>query len=360
MSAVAKLNILDTPLTNRLRVVAPEPFAFQNISDAKPAPRDETVQGLFACGDVIALVGTPGSGKTSLAVHLSTCVTSGAVFFGRLVRSGPVVYFAAEAPASVITRSQLAKAKGSPETQLPFYVVTEAPLIGDPEQNSIDEARIVATIKAIESNEGAHIRLVILDTLSSCLGTGDENSDGMVTLVNAARRIANTTNVALLVVHHPSKSDSAGLRGHGSLQGACDLILTSSTDEVSKIRTATVVKSRHGESGLELAYKLEPVEIEALDSFGLKQTSIVLDQAGDFKQAKKRPKGAAQQRLLEELERQYRTGQTGWSEAEIRQAMHHLGMHRNSAARCITSLQVSGYLCGSNARLNLRYPPEKS
>jgi RecA-family ATPase len=353
------VSILDKPLT-AVRRAEPEPFVVQNISEAEPQPRDETVQGLIASGDVIALVGTPGSGKTSLAVHLATCVTAGAVFFGRLVRAGPVIYFAAEAPASVITRGQLTKAKRSPDRRLPFYVVTDAPLIGDPAWTAHHEARMIATIKAVAADEGEPIRLVILDTLSSCLGTGDENGDGMVALVNAARRIANSTLVAVMVVHHPSKSDAAGLRGHGSLQGACDLILTSSTDEMSKIRTATVVKSRHGESGLELTYKLEPIEIPQLDSFGAKQTSIVLDPMDNFKAVKKRPKGAAQQRLLDELERRHRTGETGWSEAEIRQALHHLGMHRNSASRVITSLQVSGYICGSSAHLTLRYPPEKS
>lgn len=352
-------NILDKPLTN-VRPLKVEPFNAVNISEADPEPRDETVQGLFASGDVVALVGTPGSGKTALAVYLSTCVTSGAVFFGRLVRPGPVVYFAAEAPASVITRSQLMKARMSADTRLPFYVVSDAPLIGDPGAGPLDEARIIETIKAKATDEGEPVRLIVLDTLASCLGTGDENGDGMVALVNAARRIANQTRVAVIVIHHPSKSDAAGLRGHGSLQGACDLILSSSTDEVSGIRTSIVTKSRHGESGLELAYKLEKVELPTLDSFGVRQTSVVLEPAGNFKAARKRPKGASQQRLLDELERRYRTGETGWSEATVRQAMHHIGMHRNSASRSIASLQVSGYLVGSSANLTLRYPPEKS
>jgi len=346
---------------DKLRVVKaePEPFDAVNISEAEAQPRDETVQGLIASGDVVALVGTPGSGKTSRAVHLSVCVSAGAVFFGRLVRGGPVVYFGAEAPTSVITRAQLAKEKHSPNARLPFYVVQSAPLIGDPGWTAIDEARIVATIKAKATDEGEPVRLVILDTLSSCLGVGDENGEGMVALVNAARRIASNTKVAVLVVHHPSKSDSAGLRGHGSLQGACDLILTSSTDDFTKIRTATVIKSRHGESGLELTYKLEPVEINAVDSFGCKQSSIVLVQMDDFKPTRKRPKGIAQQKMLDELERRHRTGETAWSEAGIREAAVSIGLHRNTVPKVISALTIAGYLYGSAAQLTLRFPPEK-
>lgn len=359
-------NILDKPIPLRPVQKAqpaqqePEPFDSVNISEADPEPRDETVQGLIANGDVVALVGTPGSGKTALAVHLATVVSAGAVFFGRLVRSGPVLYFAAEAPTSVITRGQLSKFRISPDARLPFRIVSAAPLIGDPNQSAWDEARIIATIKAFATDEGEPVRIVIFDTLASCLGIGDENGEGMVTLVNAARRIANATLVAAVFVHHPSKADAAGLRGHGSLQGACDLILSSSIDEVSKISTATVVKSRHGESGLQLAYKLEPVELEKLDSFGCRQTSVVLDPATGMTQARRRPKGVAQQRLLDELERRFRTGETSWSEAKIREALHQLGMHRNSASRSITALQVSGYLMGYVGNLTLRYPPEKS
>lgn len=352
-------NILDKPLSAVRRPVEVAPYDAVNISEAEPQPRDETVQGLIANGDVIAIVGTPGAGKTALAVHLMTCITSGKLFFGRLVRPGPVLYFAAEAPDSVITRSQLAKARQSPEKRLAFYVVKEAPLIGDPTHSAMSEAKIVATIKAKAADEGEPVRVVVLDTLASCLGMGDENSDGMVALVNAARRIASTTLVAVILIHHPSKADAAGLRGHGSLQGACDLIISSAGDELTKICTATVIKSRHSESGLQLAYKLEPVEIDKLDSFGLCQTTVILDPITDFKQAKKRPKGAAQQRLLDDLERRYRTGETHWTEASIRQAMHHLGMHRNSSSRAITSLQLSGYLTGSPSSLTLRYPPEK-
>ena len=365
MNAVT--NVLDKPPTAVVRPLKgngiaqePEPFDAVNISEAEAEPRDETVQGLIANGDVIALVGTPGSGKTALAVYLSTMVTCGAVFFGKLVRPGPVVYFAAEAPASVITRSKLAKAKVSPDKRLPFYVVSTAPLIGDPGHTAMDEARIIATIKAKSTDEGEPVRLVILDTLASCLGIGDENGDGMVALVNAARRIANATLVAVIVVHHPSKADASGLRGHGSLQGACDLILSSSKDEATRICTATVVKSRHGESGLALSYKLEPVELQTLDSFGCKQTSVVLDPVTGFQPARRRPKGVAQQRVLDELERQYRTGQTGWSEAQIREAMHTLGLHRNSVPKVLSALTISGYLLGSGARITLRYPPEKS
>lgn len=367
MNAVAE-SPLDKPLSG-VRPVAYkgngaaheiEPYLAINISEADAEPRDETIQGLIASGDVVALVGLPGSGKTALAIYLAGCVTSGQVFFGRLVRSGPVIYFGAEAPDSVVTRSQLVKGKISPEKRLPYYVVKEAPLLGDQAHTSLAEARIIATIQAKATDEGEPVRAVILDTLSTCLGTGDENGEGMVTLVNAARRIATQTLVAVIIIHHPSKADAAGLRGHGSLQGACDLIVSGSVDEASKVCTATVVKSRHGESGLQLSYKLEKVEIQKLDSFGQKQTSIILDPMGDFKPMRKRPKGGAQQRCLEELERQYRTGQMSWTEAQVREAMHHLGMHRNSTSRVITALQISGYLYGSPHNLTLRYPPEKS
>src|SRR5258708_28745818 len=102
---------------------------------------------------------------------------------------------------------------------------------------------MVATIREISSTEGEHVKLDVIDTLASCMGNGDENSDGMIRLVAASKYIANTTGCAVMLVHHPSKGDSAGLRGHGSLAAACHTILTIIVAEVSGIRKATLIKS---------------------------------------------------------------------------------------------------------------------
>ncbi len=53
-------------------------------------PRREIVRGLFAAGEVIAIAGPPGCGKSAVAVALVNAVATGHNFFGRPVpqRSG--------------------------------------------------------------------------------------------------------------------------------------------------------------------------------------------------------------------------------------------------------------------------------
>lgn len=49
------------------------------------------------------------------------------------------------------------------------------------------------------------MKLVQIDTLASCLGNGDENSDGIPRLDAAAKYIATNVGCAVMLIHHPSK-----------------------------------------------------------------------------------------------------------------------------------------------------------
>jgi RecA-family ATPase len=188
------------------------------------------------------------------------------------------------------------------------------------------------------------------------MGNGDENSDGMIRLVAASKYIATTTGCAVMLVHHPSKADSNGLRGHGSLAAACDTIITIAVDEVSGTRTATLVKSRDSATGLQFCYTLEQVTLPEPDSFGDPRTTIVV-KAVHFSKSRPRPTGARQQAMLAELERQHRTGVTGWSEAEVREAGRAIGIKDQSVRDALKGLLRAGYLWGQPANLTLKYPP---
>ena len=197
-----------------------------------------------------------------------------------------------------------------------------------------------------------------IDTLASCLGDGEENGDGMVRLVAAAKRIAAKTGACVVLIHHPSKGDGAGLRGHGSLAAACDSIIRIENEELTGIRTATLTKARDHATGLQLRFELEAIALTDRDSFGDPLTTIVV-QPTTQKAMRPRPSGRRQQELLTELERRYRTGERSWDEATLRKAGRDLGMPRNSPADAIRALIKAGYLTGSPASLTLKFPPEE-
>ena len=243
------------------------------------------------------------------------------------------------------------------DAKLAFFVVKDSPLIGDEQRGLSDASRMISTIREISTKENSPVRAVAIDTLASCLGNGDENSDGMIRLVAAAKYVAQVTGCAVIIVHHPSKGDGAGLRGHGSLAAACDAILSITTDEISGIRTATLTKSRDSATGLQLSYELEPVTLPTPDAFGDARTTIIVKPT-IVATKKPRPSGMQQQALLAELERRHRTGETSWDEATIRKAGRELGMPRNSPGHAVHGLMRSGYLVGSASHLTLKYPPE--
>jgi hypothetical protein len=302
----------------------------------------------------------PNSGKTALGVDHGLSIAADTTWFGLKVSGGPVAYFAPEAPASVVMRSKAAKSQKFPDRRLPFYISSGTPELGDEARSVFDCKRVIATIRAVESTEGKPVKLVQIDTLASCLGGGDENSDGMIRLVAAAKHIALTIGCAVMLIHHPSKSDSNGLRGHGSLAAACDTIIAVSVDEASGIRTATLTKSRDSATGLQFCYRLHQITLPELDSFGDPRTTIIVMPVGASDIPRKRPGGKAQEQLLAEFERRYRTGETHWDEATARKAGQGIGMHRNSIPKALKGLRVAGFVIGEPSRMALKYPPEEN
>ena len=321
----------------------------------KPSPA--VVQGMIPESSVTAIVGVPNSGKTAFAIDLCVHVAVKAPWFGRKVAGGPVIYVAAEAPGSCIMRARAAADRRFHGQRVPLYLAEAAPALGSEVVSLVEAERLIATIRSVESAEGEAVRLLVVDTLASCLGDGDENGDGMIRLVGAAKHIAHQTSVPVVLVHHPSKGDAAGLRGHGSLAAACDTIVAITMDELTGIRTATLVKSRDSATGLQLHYELEVVGLPDPDAFGDTRTTIVVKPA-TVTQRQPRPGGKQQQALLVELERRYRTGEKSWDEATIRKAGRDLGMPRNSPADALRGLQTAGFVTGSAAHLLLKYPPD--
>ena len=336
----------------------PQGFEVLALDELKEPELPEIVQRLYGAAHVLAVVGVPNCGKTALSLDHGLSIAANETWFGLKVSGGPVIYFASEAPGSVIMRARAASSRKYPGRRLPFYIAMGTPGLGGDLTSLIDAERIIRTIRDVESIEGDPVKLIQIDTLASCLGNGEENGEGMIRLVAAAKHIAITSGCAVMLIHHPSKADASSLRGHGSLAAACDTIITITSDEISGIRTATLVKSRDSATGLKFCYTLEPVALPEPDSFGDSRTTIVV-KAANIGESKPRPTGARQQTLLAELERQYRTGVHGWSEAVIREAGRTLGIKAQSVRDAIRGLLSAGYLWGPPANLTLKYPPDE-
>jgi hypothetical protein len=252
-----------------------------------------------------------------------------------------------------------AKRKGSH-----FYICKAVPGLGGKETTDADTGRIIATVRSLNRKTARgrvrRVKMIFLDTVASIMGDGDENSDGMVLLVAAAKRIALETRACVVLIHHPSKSDPTGLRGHGSLLGACDTVIHINVEsDQTGVRTATLTKARDDASGLQLRFELEVVPLKERDSWGDPQTTVVVKLTAQAK-PRPQPKGVRKQELLSELEGRHLAGETTWEAAAIcKMAIDKLKMGKSSAYSAYAGLWTTGFLIkGSSSTLRvLRYPP---
>lgn len=197
--------------------------------------------------------GPSGCGKTFLSVDLACHVAAGRPWYERAVTAGPVIYVAAEAPASVEKRVTAWKWRHE-VTRLDLAIVQSSVdlLSGDAEA-------IVAVGKSIEAERG-RVALVVIDTLARAM-VGNENApEDMGAFVAGCGAIREALNCHVLVVHHCGKDEARGARGHSSLRAATDIELEVAEGE-DGIRTAKVTKHRDEASGGVFAFKLDVVEL---------------------------------------------------------------------------------------------------
>jgi AAA domain len=337
-----------------------EPFPYSAVGKLSNETLPEIIQGILGPQSVGVMAGVPNAGKTFLGLDLAAHVAANQPWFGRKVTGGPVLYVASEAPGSVKIRARVVVSeKFKDKPSLPLYIVTAAPALGDEVEHVAECSRLLATIQAIQSDEGETVRLVVIDTLASVLGGGEENSNGMLLVAKCAKYLATNTEAAVLLIHHPNKGDATSLRGHSSLSGAVDTIISISSDEATGIRTATLTKSRDSAAGVHIEFKLEIITLPDPDCFGDPRTTCIVRSVLLSEVPRKRPTGKAQEQLLNELERRYRAGETSWDLATVRKAGREIGMYRNSPAVALAGLQRSGFVAGSEAQLVLKYPPER-
>lgn len=218
-----------------------------------PPPRRWIASGLIAAGEVTALVGPPFAGKSAVAARLAADVSAGERFLGIATERAPVLYVAAERASVTARRLVAARCREGMGEGLDIALSSGPLLLG--EKESVSAA--LQAIADVEAKLEARLGLVIIDTLASCMGVLDENSQRDAgRIVEGLQRIANA-GPAVVVIHHTSKSGSE-VRGSSVLTGAFDRVL-SITGGRGK-GTLKVSSVNDGEAGATFPFKIEGVE----------------------------------------------------------------------------------------------------
>jgi KaiC/GvpD/RAD55 family RecA-like ATPase len=232
-------------LLQRLELLSPDQCAATQ-------PPDYVIKGLITPGDLVVLVGLPGSGKSAFAPFLGYGVAQGRSVLGRRVRQTSVLYLGCEDGYGM--RLRVAALRGR------FGVADNFRLCPAPldllNMDGDDYAAIRAAVATLRPG------LIIVDTLARAFPGLDENRhEGMSVVISVSDDLTRICGSALMYLHHPAKESSGFSRGHGSLDGAADVTMRIDTSKDDGTRTVRLGKNRNGPVDQSFAFSLE---IEAL------------------------------------------------------------------------------------------------
>ena len=236
--------------------------------DAPPAPVPMLVERVVPLKGITFLGGQSGAGKSFVAIDLSVAVATGEAFFGlQVLKSGGVIYVAAEGAASIATRLAAAKKARGIDEKLPVATVTVVGDLSDAKTRREFIRRLETAAKTLRDRYGVDVKLIIVDTIAAAFSMKDENAAGEVNAVcKATAELGDAVGAAVLAVAHYGKDASTGLRGSSASRAAGESVLAvlAERDETtgrSGNRRLVHAKSRVGEEGPIAAFELRDVTI---------------------------------------------------------------------------------------------------
>jgi hypothetical protein len=253
MSAATEGNVTRLPLRSRK---SSDPTLFPLLTVKEFMQRAEgddemLVNEIMPSEGFGVLYGAPAAFKSFIALDLCYRVLNGRPWAGRSVKRGSAVYLAAEGASGIPNRVEGAIASLGAGTS-PFYLTPAAPNLGSPRG---DLQRLIQSLEAA----GVRPSIVVIDTLSQCLGGNDENGAGMMAFTRNALTLASHFKTFVLALHHPGLYNEDRPRGHTSLTGAADVQLLASRLPDGYSTALTVQKLKDREAGFRLTVNLRPM-----------------------------------------------------------------------------------------------------
>ncbi|WP_339053785.1 AAA family ATPase [Arsenophonus endosymbiont of Crataerina pallida] len=181
------------------------------------------VEGLIPVG-VTAIYGASSTFKsyTALSISLRVALMKHR-WAGRNIKGGSVLYIAAEGGSSISPRVGVWADKynnGNPIKN--FYTLPRAVDLAEPKVVN----GVLKEIKRIKDVTGEPVRMVVVDTLSQSMNSGDENSAGdMAKFLAGATRVASEIEAAVVFIHHTGKDSNKGMRGSSAAFANVDSVI---------------------------------------------------------------------------------------------------------------------------------------
>lgn len=262
------------PLPSKFGTV---PFA--NLFD-DPTPYKWLVKGLLPMGERVLIYGEPQSGKSFLALDLSTHIALGLNYAGRKTVQSGVFYCAFEGGKGFTIRAMVAAQHlgAMKDHDVPFAVATRQTDILGQDGKTVRE--LIDEMKMFAAGWSVPLRLVVFDTVSACTPGMNENDGAEIgRFLGFARDVIEAVGpeCSIILVHHKPKGGD-GPRGStkliGDLETAIDVKFEENgkkDDDGREVRIAKLVKQREGERGQEWHFVLRNRDVgkdQDGDAFG--------------------------------------------------------------------------------------------
>jgi hypothetical protein len=197
---------------------------------------DYLVDGLIARGTITLWTGTDGTAKTFLAQKMAVAVATGADFLGRRCQQTRVLYCDYENPSFAV-RDRLDLMASGPIADLKVWgtwLEHQPPQIGS--------ELLLAIAKEARP-------LIILDPFRYAHGA-EENDSTAMSAVMQQLTYCKAAGCAVVLLHHPAKTEGSTGRGSSAIRGACDVALLQEMSDETGLITLKCVKNRFGERSI--------------------------------------------------------------------------------------------------------------
>ena len=233
------------------------------------------IKNWIAENSISVVYGPSNVGKSFFCMSLAYHIAAGEEWVGNKIKRGSVLYLATEGGRAFENRLYALHEKhGFNDVSL---AVRPSPI------NLYDADEDIAKIEAIMAEIGRRmepVTVLVIDTLArATAGQMDENNNSeMSRLIAGLDAIRERTGVHIMLVHHSGKDASKGARGASALRAACDTEIELSFDEETRVRTARATKQRDMETGAEINFILQIVELGE-DADGDQVTTCIIREA---------------------------------------------------------------------------------
>ncbi len=217
------------------------------------------------------MFGESGAYKSFVALDLALCIAFGVDYHDHNAHQGSVVYICGEGSGGIARRieSWLIDHKLT-DKEAPFYLSTVPA-----ELFSIGNAEEIAEVISQSCKDPA---LIIIDTLSTNMGEGDESSnpDVATLMKNVNLSFRDRFNSGVMIVHHVGHGSNDRERGAYAIRANADsrILIKKEQDHSCSIHCK---KMKDGPEFLPVAFNTQVVTIPDLyDSEGETVTSLVM------------------------------------------------------------------------------------